>query len=71
MSNGTNNLSRTSTILRSEAAKKSLGTDVMAYVLPKYKQEDFTGQVYVEVHVKDGVICDVYQSVRRKRKEDL
>ena len=66
-----NNLSRTSTILRSEAVKVSLGTDIMLNILPNYREEGFTGQVHIEVHVKDGKVVDTYQSVRGKEHHKL
>jgi hypothetical protein len=68
MSNGTKNLSRTSTILRSEAVKESLGEQIMDKLLPKYKEEKFTGQVLVEVHVKEGRVMDSYQSITIRNK---
>ena len=68
MSNEHKNLSRTSTILRSEAVKKSLGGDIMAVLLPNYKEEGFTGKVLVEVHVKDGEVVDSYQKYTLRGK---
>jgi hypothetical protein len=57
------NLSRTSTVKRRELPKDTLGERIMGHV-PDAKS--FTGQVHVEVHCKDGIVCDVYISTRRK-----
>ena len=66
MGNGAKNLSRTSTILRTEAVKTSLGEQIMSRVPDR---EGFTGQVTVEVHLKNGSIKDVYLTKRSKVKD--
>lgn len=63
MSNENKNLSRTSTILRTEAIKESLGKQIMARVP---EREGFTGQVTVEVHLLDGQVKDVFMTKRSK-----
>lgn len=67
MSNGTKSLSRTSTILRSEAVKTSLGEQIMARVP---EREGFTGQVTVEVHLLEGQVKDVFMTKRSKVKNE-
>jgi len=56
-------ISRTSTILRSEGVKTTLGEYVMSYI-PNRKT--FSGHLTVEVHCKDGVVLDVFLATRVK-----
>ena len=52
-----------SAILRNEKVKHTLGEQIMEQV-PERK--GFTGQVTVEVHLKDGQVKDVFMTKRSK-----
>ena len=69
MSDNRQGMSRTSTVLRSEAVKQLLGNYIAHKIDPDFVDDRFTGQIRVEVHVKDGVVVDTYQEIRCKRKD--
>lgn len=52
-----------SAILRTEKVKQTLGEQIMEHV-PERK--GLTGQVTVEVHLKDGQVKDVFMTKRSK-----